>query len=405
MTPGASTIRRLTAVDILLILLFLALAAYLYIGFYYPDPYTLAGSLLRIPSHIILLAIKVCFPLMVMAVLALYSGVRTGRIQKSSLLLLVASLFVMGLLGYVAVNFVYQQSIGQNLEQFHPYFQLMPTAYNPTMAPREKKFVIMCLGGSTTEFKDSSGRDWPSRVQERLRDAIPGKTVEVHNLGRQWYTTQHILFNYETNLRKHKPDAIILMQSINDLLQNADFSYFSRGSFREDYGHFYGPVTRIVGRKSLIANVVETIGGLWYGSSREVIDMETFPGTEPYRRNIETLIDLAERDSTKVILMTEASLFKEPATPEEIEALYMLSREAVGPDKRWSLPTALRGMQQYCNVVRNVASHRGVPIIDLEKSVPKSLEYFYDEVHYRGKTYDVVAEKVADGIRESGILH
>ena len=72
----------------------------------------------------------------------------------------------------------------------------------------------------------------PTRVQARLRDADTARPVEVSNLGRQWYTSHHSLINYASNLRPLRPDVVVVMHAINDVLHNADFSYFSRGPFR-----------------------------------------------------------------------------------------------------------------------------------------------------------------------------
>ena len=49
------------------------------------------------------------------------------------------------------------------------------------------------------------------------------------------------------------------MHGINDLLCNADFSYLSRGEFREDYGHFLGAVTRIIAQGTFIQKMFRGI--------------------------------------------------------------------------------------------------------------------------------------------------
>ena len=260
-------------------------------------------------------------------------------------------------------------------------------------------FRIFCLGGSTTEFGDSQGRGWPSRLEERLQAKALDRPIEVHNLGRQWYTSLHTVHNYVANLRHNRPDLIIVTHGINDLLLNADFSHLSAGPFRDDYGHFYGPVTRLVASPSLPQLLLGRVRrSIWYYTPPEEVRIGEFPGIEPFRRYLNALIDLARLDGTRVVLMTQPFLAKEPMSDEERAALAMVNFEAVGSGKQWTPYTAVRGMEAYNEAVRQVARDRGVVLVDLESAVPKTLEYFYDDVHYRDKAFDLVADYVAENL-------
>ena len=124
-----------------------------------------------------------------------------------------------------------------------------------------------------------------------------------------------------------------------------------------------------------------------------------------FERNLRTLIDLAQLDGTKTILMTQPTLLKDDMVEEEIACLGMLHFEAVSWDKEWSLSSARRGMDEYNNLTRRIAeSEDGVYLIDLEKAIPKTLDYLYDEVHYTDKAFDLVASCVTDRIAEMQIL-
>jgi GDSL-like Lipase/Acylhydrolase family len=253
----------------------------------------------------------------------------------------------------------------------------------------------MCLGGSTTQFKDPDGLDWPSRVEAILRRRYENDRIDVLNMGMMWYTSLHSLMNYAVNLRQAKPRAVLVMHGINDLLQNADFSYFSRGPFREDYGHFYGPLKNLIGRRGFLDTFSEMLRDFWYAKPRQIVDQTDFPGLVPFQRNIDGLIDLAEADDVQVILMTQPYLLKESFSAEEKAVFHMVNTEAIGKDKRWSVATALRGMKAYNDALREVARKRNVPLIDLEPRVPKTLEFFTDEVHYRKKAFEIIGSFVA----------
>ncbi len=378
---------RLTVVDWLIALGFLGLLAWVYYGFFFVDPRM--GTMVRI----LLWGIRIGFPLVGVGIVVLYFGLRRGKIAGAAIGLMIGSVIAIGLLIYPVVSWVYYgRSFSRNTDQYHPYLQLAPHDY---VEKPGDGLRVFCLGGSTTEYTDKENRGWPTRLEKLLNDAPGKKPVEVYNLGRQWYTTEHTLINYAVNLRQHKPDVILVMHAVNDLLINADFCYYSFGDFQEDYRHFYGPVYRLIDRKTLWGTIGNTLKKMWRFKGREVVETDIFPGLKPFERNLRSLIDLARADSVRVILMTQPYLFKKTMSAEEDAALIMLHVEAVGPEKEWAVSTALRGMEQYNDLVRRLAREENLPLIDLEAVVPKSLEYFYDDVHYRQKTYDLIAEQIA----------
>ena len=233
-------------VDSLVIALLLVLLGLFYAGFYRPDP-GMPGK-----AKIILWAARIGFPLFALGILAAYRAWRTGRLKGSTIGAAVFGIVFALLVAYPIVSSIYGRTFRERIDEYHPFLQLAPHEVKLRPAPAgERPFRIFCLGGSTTEFRDRSGRGWPDRLEALLKDALPGRAVEVYNAGRQWYTSEHLLIEYATNLRPLKPDMVIVMEAINDLLHNADFSKFSFGPFRPDYGHFHGPVYRLIRRPSL----------------------------------------------------------------------------------------------------------------------------------------------------------
>ena len=392
--PSTNSLR---GIDYLVIGALTVAAIYLYAGFFFPDPYVLSYG--NYPRKI-LWFIRIGFPVIFGGSVALYLTARRQRIDRGALLLLAMSSLVCLYISSTIGDAYYQSWFDRHRKEYHPYLQLMPSAPGLSAGGGADAVSVFCLGGSTTEFSDSSGVDWPSRVERILEETYGMRSVRVHNLGVEWYTSLHTLINYETNLRPHKPSVILYMGSVNDLLQNADFSYFSRGKFREDYGHFYGPVSRIIDRRSLWHYLRDVIGGLWYARPRRVITTGTFPGIEAYKRNIGTLIEMARHDSTRVVLMTEPYLFKSVMPAEEFAAVGMLRAEAINDSLVWSSATATAGMEQYNNVLRGFADGNSVSVIDLEKAVPKSLTFFRDEVHYRDTAFPLIARFVAEKLHD-----
>lgn len=392
----ASGRRNLRLVDWAFLILSVPVAIYFYRGFFFPDPYFYEGDGSG-GLRMVLLAVKIGMPILYTALIAFYFLVRTDRVALLSVTVMAIGILVALAAGGTAGLYLYSaQPPLAHLGAFHPYLQLAPHDLKiRTSPPSSHPLRIFCLGGSTTEWKDSTGSDWPSRVEKLLNAASPQRPYEVYNAGREWYTTLHTELNYLSNLRQYKPDVIVVMQSINDLLHNADFSYFSSGPFREDYRHFYGPLSNVLRRPSFFGMLREKSAAAWYFSGREVVRTAMFPGLVSYRRNIENLLDIAKLDGTTVVLMSEPFLFKKEMSDEERRALYMLNREAIGEKKQWDLSTALTGMEYYNAQVEVIARERGVAFIDLEKAIPKSLEYFRDDVHYTDKAFPLIASTVS----------
>lgn len=393
--------KKYSIFELIIIFLFLIGVGYLYIGFYYPDP-----NEWGLWSFAVTWGTRIIIPIVTFIILIVYHKIKIKQIEFSHIGLLLGSTFFIILICYPIANYFYNRAtdMKNKLDQYHPYLQLVPGDFIVDEPFKENQYRIICLGGSTTEFKDSTNTGWPRRVEEILQRQYNNRNIKVYNQGRQWYTTLHSLINYQVNLRQYKPEVLIVMHTINDLLHNADFSYFSHGSFREDYGHFYGPVNRVIRRKGIEEFLWEKFKHSWYYKQRKIIDQTKFPGAISFERNLNTLIDLAEKDSTKIILMTQPSLYKKETTNDLKAVLYMLNNEAIGPHSKWSYQSALNGFKTYNSIVRKVAKYRGVILIDLEKVIPKTLAYFYDDVHYKYQTFDLVAKEVANRLINNNIF-
>ncbi len=384
-----------TPLNILIIITFVGLSIYIYRGFYFIDS---TVYYLHSWTAILLKVIKLIFPVFVIILIILYRSVYLKKIQLSSVIILFFTLFFFLLLVYPFADYFYRKSVTANIGEFHSYLQINPPSINNFDST---KFNIFCLGGSTTEFRDESGRDWPGLVQQKINEEQVFKDVRVFNLGKQWYTTQHILIYYTLELKHYKPDAIIVMESINDLLHNADFSWLSAGEFRDDYGNFLGPLTRLIKYGSFAEFFVHTIDGLWYQEKPVEIDTKEFPGLKAFERNLKTLISLAKEDETKIILITQPNIYKDSMSLQEIGSLEMLNGEAIGNGKRWTFNTALKGFKLYRDKMKEIALINDVVyLIDLENIVPKNLEYFYDDVHFKSKTYDLISSFISEELKK-----
>lgn len=380
-------------VNLLIVAVMIAISLYIYYGFFFID--TTVYYLFWATSYLYKI-IFYLFPLVTIAIIFLYLLIYLKKIQLSSVILMLVTFLIMLLFLYPFADYLYRKGLMESSIDYHTYLQSNP----PTVSELDTtKLNIFCLGGSTTEFRDGNNRDWPGLLEKELHKDESLEKVKVYNLGKQWYSSQHILINYILNLRQYNPDIIIIMENINDLLHNADFSWLSNGEFREDYGNFLGPLTRFIKYGSFGEYFFKTIDGLWYEKRPVEIETNNFPGLKSFERNLKTLISLAKLDGTTVILMTQPNLYKDSMSDAEISSLGMIQGEAIGNGKKWAVATGRNGMKLYNDKIREIASSEGVNLIDLELAVPKSLDYFYDDVHYQSKAYDVIAPFIANHLK------
>jgi hypothetical protein len=397
--PQPAAKRALTPGEILGLAIFGAAVVVVEVGFFFADP------LLTPLMKFVRAAMVLLTPCIAIGAGWLYVNVRRGRVSKMAVLALFLSGAIFVLLAVPTAMTIRDYRLEANLLDYHPFLQLSPPDYKDRPLPAGQTPVkIFCLGGSTTEFSDTKGRRWTGLLETELQSRYRGKPIQVYNFGRQWYTTEHLLINYTINLRQHKPDVLVVMEAINDLLPNADFSNLSVGPFRDDYRHFLGPLYRVLQRETFWGNAEEIGARIWYSRPRQVIDTDRFPGLAPYERNLRTLVDYAKADGVKVVLMTQPTLLKESMSPQEKAVLIMANFEAVGPRKRWSSRTAWRGMTQYDDAVRRVARQSGAHLIDLDKTIPKTTEFFTDDVHYHAIAMDMIADAIASEFQSQKIL-
>jgi lysophospholipase L1-like esterase len=70
----------------------------------------------------------------------------------------------------------------------------------------------------------------------------------------------------------------------------------------------------------------------------------------------------------------------------------------------WSELGLFDGQRKLNEAVLRVARERGVPVVDLAAAVPRTLEYFADDVHYTDRGAALIAERLRAALDEAGLL-
>ena len=137
--------------------------------------------------------------------------------------------------------------------------------------------------------------------------------------------------------------------------------------------------------------------------------MDRYRSLPDYRRNLGLLVHFLKADGLKVVLMTEPFLYKDAMPPEERAVLWFgktFCKTRTGTfTYEYPSPSSLRAaMDAFNGATRDLGAAEDVHVIDLAPRIPRTLEYFVDDVHYRAKGARMVATVVAEELGQTGAL-
>lgn len=329
---------------------------------------------------------------------------------------LLGRLLLLGLAIYGVVEVVHAAT---RVHRFDPFLQFPGTRFE-SLAPQPDSGVIRIatLGGSTTlnAHLDAHLR-YPANLERLLNETADSSVVEVLNAGMDWWTTKHSHINYATYLRRWEPDVVVVMHGINDLYRSFSNPRFSVGSYDRQWSHFYGPSIRGARPKTLAGRLTSSwpaweLNRRWYSSWRfqhQDSDLEWFLSKHEFEFSLRSLLRTLSGDGVHVLVMSQPSLYRSEMEHQEEARLWFPSTFCAvrsGP-LRYVIPSAramATAMAAYNDVVARVAAEEGVAFLDLASRVPRTLEFFGDDVHYSEEGAALVAGEVAQSVVENGLL-
>jgi len=287
---------------------------------------------------------------------------------------------------------------------------------------RPGTFRVVVLGGSTVFCAPLPLESTPTEVMRRgLEAARPDLGIEVQNAGAEWHCSEHSLIKLLTQVRALKPDVVVVIHAMNDLYRSFAPEPFSVGAYRDDYGHFLGPVSALVKDDATWAFVrmrlgywcsdllhdqvrvtgptgegVRGITSMFFPKSEEV-EIRDWPSLSAFRRNLDDFVRTAQEAGIQVLVASEPYLYRADLTARESEVLWFARAHQQG-GRRASLASMIDGMERFNAAGREVAQAREARFLDLAAALPKDLEHFYDDVHYTPRGATRVGEVLAEAL-------
>jgi len=294
----------------------------------------------------------------------------------------------------------------------------------PLIKDKEKEYRILIVGGSTSEcLYLGDSETWPNLIMEKLNKTNDGKKVVVLNIGKSGHNTRDHIFQLKYLTKDYEPDLIILMIGANDMLYKLSKRWvwkpFDENSYDESKSFYYTPKygkestllykmykyfnqkfnSNIKPQDEFGKNMVQqrterkNSNNLIYG----IPDLEI--PLEDYKKNLNRIIKISRENKVDIIFATQPFLWKENMTEEEDSSLWM-STDFNG--NFYPTETMIDSMNKFNTKLLKVClENRDIVCLDLEKKIEKSLDFFYDDMHFNEKGAEYTSKIFTNFIREN----
>ena len=290
----------------------------------------------------------------------------------------------------------------------------------PLAIPKpDGEFRIFMLGGSTTESLYLDDRETITHhLEQLLAEHRPdARRVRVYNAGKSGDRSYDHVAMLAHRIVHLQPDLVIVFAGVNDMvagLMREDYLLFEHGTAVDR-----SPVGRLLRYLSTESQIMRRVWAARHrqlhvdlrrritivsdyakkaalASAQPVSDSLPRIDTLPYAENLATLAGIARAHGFEMIFMTQPSTWMSEDDPD-VRRWHWITYLAETRYREELLEAAL---ERYNETMRRSARTHGVTLLDLSHTVPKSLAYFYDDVHLNEAGTRRVAELLANVIRE-----
>jgi len=292
---------------------------------------------------------------------------------------------------------------------------------NLIMPKPPDEFRIFMVGGSSTECLYLDDTHAITRVlQDELNRQPPNNlTIKVYNAGKSGDAIDDHCSMIAHRLVQLQPDLIIVFAGINDLVRsslNYDYLHYVQPAPPDRFRHLKFLLTESqIGRRlyylfqrpatevsqgfqeiTLTSNVKQRVN-----MCRALPLSNEGPRTDlgAYRNYLKTVAGVAQAHGFKLLLMTQQTTWNGPEDSKLQEWQWIICRNGTRYREQ-AMDEALTALNDQ---MRQVAHDYSLPIYDLARTMPKSSEFFYDDVHFNDRGAAEAARELAALIRQMNV--
>ncbi len=288
----------------------------------------------------------------------------------------------------------------------------------------DDEYRILIVGGSTSEclYLDNT-ETWPYILMKKLEKTIDNKKVVTMNIGKSGHGIRNNLLALKYLPDYYEPDLIIILTGANDLLfklsRKDAWQPFNESEFNSAESYTFSVSSSYTWKSTIIHKIYKVIDlkfkkvepqdgiGNTLVENRlkrqnaenwitEIPDLTL--ALEDYERSLERVIELSIEKNSTLIFMTQPYLYKENMTSEEDASLWMTYDFG---EIYYPTETMIYSMEEFNKIPLKICeNNKDVFCIDLEKKVPKTLDYTYDDMHFNENGASFVAEEISLFMKE-----
>jgi lysophospholipase L1-like esterase len=293
------------------------------------------------------------------------------------------------------------------------------------VTPKPKnEFRIFMVGGSTTEcFYLDDAKALNRVLQEQLASRAGEElSVKVYGAGKSGDASDDHISMIVHRIVQLEPDMIVLFAGINDLtraIYNYDYLHIAPAAqffdprvsnfklWATDYQiprRLYYLKTRLLTNEkqareqiALRTNIQEKKR---LGEKAPISNDKPRVDLNAYSSNLRTIAGAARANHIQLVFITQQSTWNSTIDPEVRKWHAVLYRNGV--NYREDLMD--QALETLNDQMRRIATEDSIPIYDLAKSMPKSLEFFYDDVHFNENGARRAATELATLMTEKRLI-
>jgi lysophospholipase L1-like esterase len=290
-------------------------------------------------------------------------------------------------------------------------------------SPKPKgEYRVFLVGGSSAECFYLDDEDDMCAVAERELNANnpPGCNVRVYNVGLSGTASDDHVAMITQRLVHLEPDAIIVFCGLNDLTRSIyDYDYLhyieEKPAYRKPWYKRVLLVSQIARRLYFLRqridpsdrNVLEErtlesdyAGKIGLQRTIPVSDIAPKVDVRSYERNLATLVGVAQTHDFELVFMTHPSTWNSPVDPEAKRWSWMRYRNGV----HYREDAMDAALEELNDSMRRLEGDHRVPLFDAARTVPKSLDYFYDDCHLNVHGAATVGRDLARFLQKHGLV-